>query len=52
MDASEVKNLMASAFTSDAPINHNYLCEPFYVNIAINLNSGYNPAFKEEPFKY
>jgi hypothetical protein len=27
--------------------------EPFYVNIAINLNEYYNPTYKKnEPFKY
>ena len=28
------------------------LIEPLYINVAINLNSDFNPAFKEEFFKY
>lgn len=28
------------------------LVEPMYLNIAMNFNHNYNPAFKEEPFKY
>ena len=28
------------------------LVEPMYVNVAINLNTNYNPSFKHEPFKY
>jgi len=26
--------------------------EPFYINTAINLNTCYTPAYKQEPFKY
>lgn len=28
------------------------LVEPMYLNVAINLNTNYNPSFKHEPFKY
>jgi hypothetical protein len=33
-------------------MNYFNLLEPMYLNVAINLNSDYNPRFKEEPFKY
>jgi len=33
-------------------MNNFNLIEPLYLNVAINLNSGFNPHFKEEPFKY
>ena len=33
-------------------IDNSNLLEPFYVNMAINLNNMYNPRFKDEPFKY
>jgi hypothetical protein len=26
--------------------------EPFYLNLAINLNTCYTPLYKQEPFKY
>ena len=36
-----------------AKISQYNLVEPFYVNIAINLNEYYNPTYKKnEPFKY
>jgi len=28
------------------------LFEPAYINVAMNFNTLYNPAFKNEPFKY
>lgn len=31
--------------------NHNVL-EPFYINMAINMNNMYNPTYKQELFKY
>lgn len=37
---------------TEKTMNNFNLIEPLYVNIAINLNSGFNPQFKEEPFKY
>lgn len=54
MGAGEVNELMSSVFLKNAvaSVNHFNLCEPLYVNIAINLNNLYNPAFKDEPFKY
>jgi hypothetical protein len=33
-------------------INHHNLIEPFYVNIAINLNNSFTPKYKHEIFKY
>ena len=34
-------------------INHHNLLEPFYINVAINLNNYYNPTYKkQELFKY
>lgn len=33
-------------------MNYFNLLEPMYLNVAINLNSDYNPTFKDEPFKY
>jgi hypothetical protein len=43
-----------SAFDSNTAtsINRFNLCEPFFVNIALNFNTLYNPAYKDEPFKY
>jgi len=39
--------------TSNQQTMNNFnLIEPLYVNVAINLNSDFNPAFKDEPFKY
>ena len=29
-----------------------YLLEPMFVNVAINLNTCYTPVYKEEPFRY
>jgi hypothetical protein len=45
---------MCTAFKQDKQEKMHYfnLLEPMYVNVAINLNSDYNPAFKDEPFKY
>ena len=34
-------------------INHHNLLEPFYINVAINMNNMYNPSYKkQELFKY
>ena len=33
-------------------INYQNIIEPFYINIAINMNNSYAPAYKNEPFKY
>ena len=33
-------------------INHHSLLEPFYINVAINMNNMYNPTYKQELFKY
>ena len=33
-------------------IYHTNIVEPFYINVAINLNNRYAPAYKKEPFKY
>lgn len=33
-------------------IDKTKLIEPFYINVAINLNKLYTPLYKEEPFKY
>ena len=33
-------------------INHHSLLEPFYINVAININNMYNPMYKQELFKY
>ena len=33
-------------------INHHNLLEPFYINMAINMNNMYNPTYKQELFKY
>jgi hypothetical protein len=42
---------MRSAF-NDSGINRHSLVEPFFVNVAANLNTCYTPAYKHEPFKY
>ena len=33
-------------------ISYQNIIEPFYINIAINMNNSYAPAYKKEPFKY
>jgi len=33
-------------------LNRHNLIEPFYINVAINLNTCYTPQYKQEPFKY
>lgn len=50
MEASEIKDIMKSVFLDDGMtendevgINHHNLLEPFYVNVAINMNNMYNP---------
>lgn len=57
MEAREIKDIMKSVFLEEengfeAGINHNNLLEPFYVNMAINMNNLYNPTYKQELFKY
>ena len=37
---------------SESRVDKTKLIEPFYVNVAINLNKLYTPLYKEEPFKY
>ena len=52
-------HLVCSVFLDDGvivgdevTINHHNLLEPFYVNVAINMNNMYNPTYKQELFKY
>lgn len=56
MEATEIKDIMTSVFddddTEEHGINHHNLLEPFYINIAINMNNMYNPTYKQELFKY
>lgn len=62
MEAREVKDMMNSVFEDDSPagnlddehvgLNFHNLLEPFYINMAINMNNMYNPTYKNEPFKY
>ena len=59
MEATEIKDIMTSVFideantgSSEVGINHHNLLEPFYINIAINMNNMYNPTYKQELFKY
>lgn len=33
-------------------LNRHNLIEPFYINVALNLNTCYTPLYKHEPFKY
>ena len=53
-----VHNLVCSVFMEDGVIenevgiNHHNLLEPFYINVAINMNNMYNPTYKQELFKY
>ena len=37
---------------NEVGINHHNLLEPFYINVAINMNNMYNPTYKQELFKY
>ena len=62
MEAREVKDMMNSVFEEESPagnlddenpgLNFHNLLEPFYINMAINMNNMYNPTYKDEPFKY
>ena len=60
MEAGEIKDIMKSVFEDDAMegddehygLNNHNLLEPFYVNMAINMNNMYNPTYKQELFKY
>ena len=57
MEATEIKDIMTSVFNDEESeevlgINHHNLLEPFYVNVAINMNNMYNPTYKQELFKY
>lgn len=59
MEATEIKDIMTSVFLDEANtgsaevgINHHNLLEPFYINVAINMNNMYNPTYKQELFKY
>jgi len=62
MEASEVKDMMNSVFEEESPagniddehvgLNFHNLLEPFYINMAINMNNMYNPTYKNELFKY
>lgn len=59
MQADEIKKIMSSVFEEDGSeekgelgMNHHSLLEPFYINVAINLNNLYNPTYKQEVFKY
>ena len=53
MEATEIKDIMTSVFldeantgSSEVGINHHNLLEPFYINVAINMNNMYNPTYK------
>ena len=65
LDAEELRHLMNGLFyepykfmeKTDSPgkevaVRKQYLIEPMFVNVAINLNTFYTPAYKEEPFRY
>ena len=53
ISASEIKSLMCSAFDEKKGSMHYFnLLEPMFVNVAMNFNNSYNPAYKNEPFKY
>ena len=53
MGAREIKDLMTSVFEEDIDadknhvgLNNHNLLEPFYINVAINMNNMYNPTYK------
>ena len=58
MEATEIRDIMTNVFDEDGNtggelgINHYNLLEPFYINMAINMNNMYNPAYKQELYKY
>ncbi len=44
---------MCTAFDTKKQSMHYFnLLEPMYINVALNFNNSYNPAYKNEPFKY
>jgi hypothetical protein len=44
---------MCTAFDERTQMEYFNLIEPMYLNVAINLNPDYNPAYKsQETFKY
>ena len=53
MGAREIKDIMSSVFEEEdlvddehVGLNNHNLIEPFYVNVAINMNNMYNPTYK------
>lgn len=49
MEASEIRDMMTSVFDEEGGelgVNHYNLLEPFYINMAINMNNMYNPSYK------
>lgn len=42
----------ANTGSGELGMNHHNLLEPFYINVAINMNNMYNPTYKQELFKY